>query len=116
MKITRREIIRLSAGAGVAAFGGLSPILAGQQAMLTTRIPSSGLQVPAVGLGTVRFRGNPGSRKCRQWDWVPYVSVVIRVLRKCKGMVKPWPSSTAWADVCWTHHRITAIQRMYWAA
>jgi aryl-alcohol dehydrogenase-like predicted oxidoreductase len=61
MKMTRREIIRLGAGAGVAAFGGLSPLLAGQQPMLKTSIPSSGQQVPAVGIGTVRFRGAPDS-------------------------------------------------------
>ena len=28
MKMTRREIIRLGAGAGAAAFGGMSPLLA----------------------------------------------------------------------------------------
>jgi aryl-alcohol dehydrogenase-like predicted oxidoreductase len=67
MKMTRREIIRLSAGAGIAAFGGLNPLLAGQQPMLTTRIPSSGQQVPAVGLGTVRFRGSPGSPEMQRY-------------------------------------------------
>ncbi len=61
MKMTRRDIIRLGAGAGVAAFGGLSPLLASQEPMLKTSIPSSGQQVPAVGIGTVRFRGDPGS-------------------------------------------------------
>ena len=61
MKMTRRDIIRLGAGAGVAAFGGLSPLLASQEPMLKTGIPSSGQQVPAVGMGTVRFRGDPGS-------------------------------------------------------
>ena len=59
MKMTRRKIIRL--GAGVAAFGGLSPLLDSQEPLLKTSIPSSGQQVPAVGMGTVRFGGNPGS-------------------------------------------------------
>ena len=67
MKMTRREIIRLGAGAGVAAFGGLSPLLAGQQSMLKTSIPSSGQQVPAVGIGTVRFRGAPGSPEMHRY-------------------------------------------------
>ena len=61
MKLTRREIIHLGAGAGVVAFGGLSPLLASQEPLLKTSIPSSGQQVPAVGMGTVRFGGNPGS-------------------------------------------------------
>jgi len=65
MKMTRREIIRL--GAGVAAFGGLSPLLASQEPMLKTGIPSSGQQVPAVGIGTVRFRGDPGSPEMHRY-------------------------------------------------
>ena len=65
MKMTRREIIRL--GAGVAAFGGLSPLLASQEPMLKTSIPSSGQQVPAVGIGTVRFRGNPGTPEMQRY-------------------------------------------------
>jgi aryl-alcohol dehydrogenase-like predicted oxidoreductase len=67
MKMTRREIIRLGAGAGVAAFGGLSPLLASQEPMLKTSIPSSGQQVPAVGIGTVRFRGNPGTPEMQRY-------------------------------------------------
>jgi len=61
MKMNRREIIRLGAGAGFAALGGLSPLLARQEPMLKTSIPSSGQQVPAVGIGTVRFHGDPDS-------------------------------------------------------
>lgn len=67
MKMTRREIIRLGAGAGVATFGGLSPLLASQEPMLKTSIPSSGQQVPAVGMGTVSFRGDPGSPEMRRY-------------------------------------------------
>ena len=61
MKMTRREIIRLGTGVGVIAFGGLSPLLAGQEPRLKTTIPSSGQQVPAVGIGTVRFSAVSGS-------------------------------------------------------
>ena len=65
MKLTRREIIRLGAGAGVSALGAWSPLLASQEltpgSLLKTTIPSSGQQVPAVGIGTVRFSGAPGS-------------------------------------------------------
>ncbi len=59
MKITRREIIRL--GTGAVMLGGLGPLLASPGPMLKTRIPSSGQEVPSVGMGTVRFRGEPGS-------------------------------------------------------
>ncbi len=65
MNITRREIIRL--GAGVVAFGGLSPLLASPGPMLKTRIPSSGQELPAVGMGTVRFRGDPGSVEIKRY-------------------------------------------------
>jgi len=59
VKITRREIIRL--GTGAVMLGGLGPLLASPGPMLKTRIPSSGQEVPSVGMGTVRFRGEPGS-------------------------------------------------------
>jgi aryl-alcohol dehydrogenase-like predicted oxidoreductase len=67
MKMTRREIIRLGAGAGITALGGLSPLLASEEPLLKTGIPSSGQQVPAVGLGTVRFRGDPGSPEMQRY-------------------------------------------------
>jgi len=67
MKITRREIIRMGAGAGVAACGGLSPLVASQQPMLETSIPSSGQRLPAVGIGTVRFRGVSGSPEMQRF-------------------------------------------------
>ncbi len=65
MKITRREIIRL--GTGAVMLGGLGPLLASPGgAMLKTRIPSSGQEVPSVGIGTVRFRGEPGSAEVQR--------------------------------------------------
>jgi aryl-alcohol dehydrogenase-like predicted oxidoreductase len=67
MNMTRRELIRLGSGAGLAAFGGLSPLLGSQLPLLKTRIPSSGQEVPSVGMGTVRFRGNPGSPEMQRY-------------------------------------------------
>ena len=62
MKLTRRDLIRLSAGAGALGLStGWGSLMASKHAMLTTTIPSTGETVPAVGLGTVKFRGDPVS-------------------------------------------------------
>jgi aryl-alcohol dehydrogenase-like predicted oxidoreductase len=62
MKFNRRELIRMGAGAGlVTAVGGWSNLLAEQANPIMTVIPSTGEAVPAVGIGTVKFRGDPGS-------------------------------------------------------
>jgi len=64
MKYTRREWLGLGLGAGAAAAGGRWSLLSAEEAtapepMNMTVVPSSGEQVPAVGLGTVDFQGNP---------------------------------------------------------
>jgi aryl-alcohol dehydrogenase-like predicted oxidoreductase len=62
MKFTRRDLIKLGAGAGaVSITGGWSSLLAAGPSGIKTTIPSSGQQVPSVGLGTVKFRGDPSS-------------------------------------------------------
>ena len=64
MKLSRRDLIKLGAGAGLtAAVGGLNPLLGqrSQQALQMKTIPSSGQQVPAIGIGCRNFRGAPGS-------------------------------------------------------
>ncbi len=62
MKLTRRDLIRMSAGAGaIGLSSGWSSLLANQHALIMTTIPSTGQQVPSVGLGTVKFRGDPSS-------------------------------------------------------
>jgi aryl-alcohol dehydrogenase-like predicted oxidoreductase len=60
MRLTRRELIATGAGAGLAAVSGWNRLWAGEGPIRVT-IPSSGQQVPAVGIGTVGFRGDPGS-------------------------------------------------------
>jgi aryl-alcohol dehydrogenase-like predicted oxidoreductase len=60
MRLTRRELIGIGAGAGLAAATGWNRLWAGEGPIRVT-IPSSGQQVPAVGIGTVGFRGDPGS-------------------------------------------------------
>lgn len=62
MKMTRRQLIKLGAGASlVSATSAWGPLLAGPQNLIEVTIPSSGRKVPAVGLGTNRFRGATNS-------------------------------------------------------
>jgi aryl-alcohol dehydrogenase-like predicted oxidoreductase len=61
MKLTRRDLIRFGTGASVVALGGpWGSLLAGSEDLIEVTIPSSGRKVPAVGIGTVRFRGATG--------------------------------------------------------
>ena len=62
MKLTRRDLIKMGAGAGAITFtGGWNSLLAAGPSTIKTTIPSTGQQVPSVGLGTVKFRGDPSS-------------------------------------------------------
>ena len=64
MSLSRRDLLKLGAGAGVtAAFGGLSPVFGQrpQQAMQMKTIPSSGQRVPAIGIGCRNYRAQAGS-------------------------------------------------------
>lgn len=62
MKLTRRELVKLGAGATAAGLsGGWSALLADSKDRIEVTIPSSGRKVPAVGIGTVKFRGDTGS-------------------------------------------------------
>ena len=62
MKLTRRDLIRYGAGVSlVAAGGGWGALMADSHGLIEVTIPSSGRKVPAVGIGTVSFRGAPGS-------------------------------------------------------
>ncbi|MEE4216450.1 MAG: aldo/keto reductase, partial [Xanthomonadales bacterium] len=62
MKLTRRELIRMSAGASLVSMAGAwGPLMAGPKGLIEVTIPSSGIKVPAVGIGTVKFRAAPGT-------------------------------------------------------
>ena len=62
MKLTRRDLIRYGAGVSlVAAGGGWGALMADSHGLIEVTIPSSGRKVPAVGIGTVSFRGAPGT-------------------------------------------------------
>jgi aryl-alcohol dehydrogenase-like predicted oxidoreductase len=57
--MTRRELIQYGAGAGLfAAAGHWGPLRADSGPLITTTIPSSGEQLPAVGIGTRDYRSN----------------------------------------------------------
>jgi aryl-alcohol dehydrogenase-like predicted oxidoreductase len=54
MKISRREMLKMSAGTGAAMLLGELPASAQDRPLLMRSIPSSGQQIPAVGLGNPR--------------------------------------------------------------
>ena len=59
MSFSRRELLKLSAGAGlIAATGHWRPVVAETSNRITTTIPSTGEQLPAVGIGTRDFRSD----------------------------------------------------------
>ena len=61
MKLNRRDLIRLGAGASLAGIAGpWSPLLASEK-LATTTVPSSGVVLPSIGLGTNRYRGSVGT-------------------------------------------------------
>ena len=50
MKISRREMLKITAGAGAGLLLGDLPSFAQDQPLLMRAIPSSGEEIPAVGL------------------------------------------------------------------
>jgi aryl-alcohol dehydrogenase-like predicted oxidoreductase len=59
MSFSRRELLKLSAGAGlIAATGHWRPVVAETTTRITTTVPSTGEQLPAVGIGTRDFRSD----------------------------------------------------------
>ncbi len=65
MKISRRDMLKISAGGGAAALLNGLPAFAQQQPRLMRAIPSSREQIPAVGLGSARTFSVGGSREER---------------------------------------------------
>jgi aryl-alcohol dehydrogenase-like predicted oxidoreductase len=62
MNLTRRELVRLGSGAALAGIAApWNSLLAGEAPLITATIPSSGIVVPAVGVGTNRYRGQVGT-------------------------------------------------------
>jgi aryl-alcohol dehydrogenase-like predicted oxidoreductase len=82
MKITRREMLRVSAGTGAALFLNRLPVLAQSPTILTRTIPSSGEVVPAVGLGSARTF-NVGESAAERAP----LKEVLRLFREAGGTV-----------------------------
>ncbi len=69
MTISRRDLLRLGAGAGlIAAAGNWHPLRAETQTRITTTIPSSGEQLPAVGIGTRDYRSNTNATEMQRFQ------------------------------------------------
>ncbi len=80
MKISRREMLKISAGTGAALLRSELPAFAQQQPLLLRSIPSSGEEIPAVGLGSARtFSVGPPNP-----EWVP-LGEVMRLFHEMGG-------------------------------
>lgn len=68
MTISRRRLLGLSASAGVmAAAGHWRPLRAGVESRIMTTIPSSGEQLPAVGIGTRDYRSDTDAAEMQRF-------------------------------------------------
>ena len=68
MSLTRRNLLKLGSGAGlIAAAGNWGSLLADSQSMITVTIPSSGEQLPAVGIGTRDFRSDTDPEEMKRF-------------------------------------------------
>lgn len=69
MTISRRDLLKLGASAGlVATAGHWRSLSADTQAMIFTTIPSSGEQLPAVGIGTRDYRSNANTTEMQRFS------------------------------------------------
>jgi aryl-alcohol dehydrogenase-like predicted oxidoreductase len=68
MKLTRRKLIESAAGAGVVSLAGSwGGLLSASEPLIRVTVPSSGEQVPCVGIGTNHFRGDPASEQMQPY-------------------------------------------------
>jgi aryl-alcohol dehydrogenase-like predicted oxidoreductase len=68
IKVSRRKLIRLSAGAGLAAAAGSwSTLNASTKPRIMTEIPSTGERLPAVGLGTRDYRSTANAEDMQRF-------------------------------------------------
>ena len=80
MKISRREMLKISAGAGAGLLLSEVPAFAQQRSLIMRSIPSSGEQIPALGLGSARtFNVGPPSP-----EWLP-LSEVLELFHEMGG-------------------------------
>ena len=65
MKISRREMLKIGAGTGAGLLLGELPVFAQDEPLLMRAVPSSGEEIPAVGLGSARTFSVGGSSEER---------------------------------------------------
>ncbi len=73
MRFTRREALKIGAGASASMLLGWSPLRAQAAELITKQIPSSGERVPVVGLGARNYRVGEG--------WAPDTTEFRRTLQ-----------------------------------
>lgn len=71
MKWTRRAFIKASAGSGVAILAGVRTSIARSRELILKPIPSSGEEVPVIGIGTRSFRAELGED-----DLSPFIDTI----------------------------------------
>ncbi len=84
MKLTRRELLKLGAGAGLSLVAGWRPGRPGsswQGELITKKIPSSGEAIPVVGIGMRDYRVGPSAE-----ERAPY-KATLRVFAQLGGKV-----------------------------
>jgi aryl-alcohol dehydrogenase-like predicted oxidoreductase len=75
MKLSRRDLIKSGAGAGLLSLaGGWGNLLAAADGLIMTTIPSTGQKIPSVGVGTNRYRGAPGSDEMK-----PFIQTLQKI-------------------------------------
>lgn len=81
MKWTRRDFIRASAGTGAALLAGVRPASSRTRKLILKPIPSTGEEVPVVGVGTREYRAGAGADQL-----VPFVDT-LEVFLEAGGRV-----------------------------
>jgi len=82
MTLSRRDLLKLGAGAGLfAVVGRPRSALARQSALNTVTIPSSGQRIPQIGIGCRSFRTGPDS------DELPVLTDTLRTFHRLGGRV-----------------------------
>ncbi len=94
MTLSRRELLRLGAGAGISltfgpsrARGAAASLLAQTAGLATKAVPSSGERLPVIGIGTRNYRAGPSAEERE-----PYRSTLRKFVELGGGVLDTAPS------------------------